>query len=896
VGCSAITLRKLEAEERRPSKQFAERLAEILQVSADDRAAFMRFARGDPFATPVTLPVEPIYETLTRREREVLGLLGQGFTAPEIAEQLILAVSTIKWHIQLIYGKLGVHRKRQALTRAAQLGLLAPVTASATTDSLPLSPATPELGHNLPLSLTSFIGREKEVAEVEHYLRTTRLVTLTGPGGMGKTRLAVETARRVLSEFPDGTWLVDLAPLTEAALVPQTLAAALGVPHAPGHPLADTIIKHLRPKRVLIILNNCEHLIEACASLAEQLLHACPQLTILATSREALNVGVEIAYAVSPLSLPSAEDIKSIAVLAQSDAVRLFGERAHALSPRFVLTAENAPTIAQICRQLDGIPLAIELAVARTKVLSPQQIAARLDDRFSLLADGSRTALPRHRTLQALFDWSYDLLSPAERELLQRLAVFAGGWTLESAEAVCVDHDELPQAAKIFKPHPSAFLEILQQLVAKSFVVTVERALETGPRFIFLETIRQYALARLTASGEAVRLRERHARYYLALAESDAPGVAVHSVSQAWLDRLELEHSNLRAALVWCQSEPGRPELVLRLTEVVVWLWSERMYWTKEVRGWVEAALAYPGIENNAHKLALTVQHLGLISARQGDYRAAETQYARCLKLFQALNDLPSCVRSFSWLAWAAREQGDAARARIWAQEGLSIASALGDEFAVCYANVALAEGDIMLGDLTAATALLEENMTLARRLVNTSAISWSLNLLGNIAQIQGQFKKATALHEQSLSLALEIGRTDLSVIYANQALGETALAQGQTRRAERHLVEGLMLSQDVGNRATMAWCLASLAGVAVLDEDLKRATKIWAAAEALRQSIGAREAPASRATRERLMTVAREQSGEAAFVAAWKAGESASVAEAIEEALRSEARAQIQQ
>jgi len=408
VGCSAITLRKLEAEERRPSKQMAERLAEVLRVAPDERPAFLRFARGDPFAEP-----------------------GQA-----------------------------------------------------------KSPSQPQSapGHNLPLQLTRFVGRTQELAQVTRLLGTARLVTLTGAGGTGKTRLAEQVAAGLLeaSAYADGIWYVELAPVAAPAQVPQALAEALGLREIPGRPLLDVLLDHLRPRQVLLVLDNCEHLVQASAELAEKLLRACPRLTILATSREGLDIPGEMPVRVPPLSSPPANTTPDVADLAQYDAVQLFVDRAARVLPGFEITPAEAPAIARICQQLDGLPLAIELAAAKARLLKIDQIAERLSDRFQLLAGGSRTALARHQTLAALMDWSYELLPEDERRVLRRLAVFAGGWTLEAAEAVVL--------------RPADVLDLLGGLVNKSLVVA-ERLPGQETRYHLLETIRQYALAKLAASG-----------------------------------------------------------------------------------------------------------------------------------------------------------------------------------------------------------------------------------------------------------------------------------------------------------------------------------------------------------------------------------------------------------
>ena len=355
---------------------------------------------------PGSQPGEVLIEPLTRREREILLLLAEGHTGPEIAERLTIALNSAKWHTQRLYGKLGVHRKHQALARAAELGLLAatPSPQAATPE------ARPGAQPGLPLQLTRFIGREKEIAEVRRLVSQARLVTLTGAGGSGKTRLALEAAGGLLDAYAysDGVWLVELAPLADPWLVPQGAATALGLPELRGRPVTEVLLNFLRRKQLLLVLDNCEHLVQACAELAESLLRACPQLTILATSREALNIVGETPFMVPTLASPAERNLQSMQALGHYEAVRLFVDRAQASQPGFQLTSGNARAVGHVCRQLDGIPLAIELAAARMKVLGVDEIAAGLDNRFQLLRGGSRTALPRHQTLAALIDWSYD--------------------------------------------------------------------------------------------------------------------------------------------------------------------------------------------------------------------------------------------------------------------------------------------------------------------------------------------------------------------------------------------------------------------------------------------------------------------------------------------------------
>src|SRR5829696_434443 len=430
--------------------------------------------------------------------------------------------------------------------------------------------------NNLPLQLTGLVGREREISEVGRLLAEARLLTLTGPGGSGKTRLALAVASEVVEGYEDGAWLVELAPLSDPELVPEAVASVLGVREATGSPLLETLAEHLVSKSMLLVLDNCEHLIDASASLAEVLLRRCPNLSILATSREGLGITGEATFAVPPLSLPDPRRLPDPEMLPRYEATRLFVERVRAVKQDFSLTEGNAVAVAQVCYRLDGIPLAIELAAARARVLSVEQISSRLDDSFRLLT-GGRAVLARHRTLTATMDWSHELLSTEEKALFRGLSVFAGGWTLEAAEAVCngegLEREDL--------------LDLLASLVDRSLVLVSERDGEV--RYRLLEVVRQYAAEKLEVAGEAGPLGERHAKYYLALAEDAEPELRGARYG-AWLGRLEAEHGNLRAALRWFLYR-DEAELALRLAGALgeFWYLSGQV---SEGRQWLEEALA----------------------------------------------------------------------------------------------------------------------------------------------------------------------------------------------------------------------------------------------------------------------------------------------------------------
>lgn len=429
------------------------------------------------------------------------------------------------------------------------------------------------LPNNLPMQLTSFIGREREMGEIRALLSRSRLLTLVGSGGSGKTRLALQVAAELLEAYKDGVWLVELAALTDAGLLAQTVAAALNLREQPGRTVEATLTDYLQPRQILLVLDNCEHLLLACAELGEGLLRTCPQLRLLSTSRESLAISGELTYRVPSFAVTELRQLTSVDALIQNEAVRLFVDRATLAAPAFKLTERNVAAVAQICDRLDGIPLAIELAAGRMKGMSVEQIAARLDDRFRLLTGGSRTALPRQQTLRATMDWSHEMLSDSERTVLRRLSVFAGGWTLEAAEAVCAGDG----------PEPGDVLDLVTHLVDKSLVFM--EAPDGEARHRFLETIRQYARDRLMEASEADRVRDRHRDWCIQLAEQAEPHLT--SAAQAvWFERLELENHNLRAALEWTKAG-GAPEMGLRLAGPLWRFWNVHGYW-REGREWLE--------------------------------------------------------------------------------------------------------------------------------------------------------------------------------------------------------------------------------------------------------------------------------------------------------------------
>lgn len=651
--------------------------------------------------------------------------------------------------------------------------------------------------NNLPIQLSSFIGREREIAEVTRLLSTTRLLTLTGSGGCGKTRLALQAAREMLDVFDAGVWLVELAAVSDPDLVTQKLALALRLREQPGRPLLASVLDYLQDKHLLMIMDNCEHLIAGCARLAEALLRACPSLRILTSSREALRIPGETTLRVPSLAMPDREDSASLEKLARVESVRLFVDRASDASPTFSLTIENAGAVVQVCRRLDGIPLAIELAAARTPVLSVEQIAARLDKAFQILGGGSRTNLPRHQTLKAAMDWSYDLVSGQERILLRRLSVFAGGFTIESVEAICAGGGVSTEEV----------LDIFARLADKSWVIVEDKG---ESRYRLLETVRQYSQDKLRESGEIARFQEKHRDWYLALAERVEPELLGPDES-AWLDRLDLEHDNLRLALEWSlANQEGEAEL--RLTSALGWFWFRRGYWT-EGRDRLEGALARSqGAPTRARAKAL--YRAGFLAWRVGDYRRAVALSEESRILCRNMNDRWGMAFSLQTLGAVARYQGDYKRAAVLHTESLSIFRDLGEKWGIAFALSFLGLAAYSQGSYEQAAALFDESLSRFRDLRQKWGIAIALHNLGIVKRCQGDYARAGEFHEESLSYFREVG-DKLNTSTALDALGRASLYQGDCARARTLHEEGLALSKELGDRPGIAHALDSLGRVA---------------------------------------------------------------------------------
>jgi predicted ATPase/DNA-binding SARP family transcriptional activator len=673
------------------------------------------------------------------------------------------------------------------------------------------------LRHNLPAQLTSFVGRERGLAELRQLLipprveregqptplpgGKSRLVTLTGVGGCGKTRMALECAYELVDAFPAGVWLVELAGLSDPELVPQAVASVLGVRELPGKPLLESLAAYLKSRQLLLLLDNCEHLVEACARLVEALLQACPALRILATSREALGLPGERLYPVTPLSVPGTQQHLSLEELAGYEAVRLFVERARAVLPDFQLTPANATAVAQICARLDGLPLAIELAAVRTDLLSAEQIAARLDDRFRLLTRGSRTAPRRQQTLQAALDWSYHLLSEYEQALFRRLSVFAGGFDLEAVEAVGAPALEGENAP------PVTVLDLLSRLVDHSLV-----AVEWGEgRCRLLETVRAYTLEQLEANGDAEIVLRRHAEYFLALAEQAEPELKTERQLE-WLERLEREHDNLRAALAWCLSQ-GETETGQRLAGALWYFWFLHGHIGEGLRWLNDALVASDGAEATRFKaIAGAVFLTGRIQINLDE---TENLCEEGLGLARSMGDRRFVSFFIIQLGFSRFiRRVDDARVAAWYLEGLEAARETKDSWLIAFSLAHIAHLKRSLREYVQATLMAEEGLSFARETGDRWLIARLLYRLGYAVSILEDFPRARACHNESLTLWQALGDR-LSMTYALLGLGFLAFRQGDYVSAYHYQEERFARSAEVDHRIGMIHALNALGVVA---------------------------------------------------------------------------------
>jgi predicted ATPase/DNA-binding XRE family transcriptional regulator len=821
IGCSVSAIKKIETDQRRPSQQLVERLADALSLPLSDRALFLQLGRTAADAAPPSL-------------------------APS----------------------------------------------------------------NLPTPQTSFIGREQETALLRALLRddVVHLLTLTGPGGVGKTRLAIQVAADLRSAFPHGVWFVALADLRDPSDIVITVARALGVKPSGNESLRDQLQAHLSRKQALLILDNFEHLV-AATPLLSALVAAAPQLKLLVTSRTVLNLTEEHEVIVAPLPVPHSTRHPSVPVLAQYPAIALFTARAQRVASDFALTRDNVSTIATICAHLDGLPLAIELAAARSRFFTPALLLDRLSSRLGLLAGGAANVHPRQQTLQATLAWSYTLLKTSEQALFARLAAFVGGCTVEAVEAICG-----PVAST-----STTILDDLTVLLDHSLLGR-ERGQGGAPRLVMLETIREYAQGQLAARDEIASMQQRHAAYYLALAETVEPTLRGTGQAEA-LDRLEADYPNIRAALHW-SIDQADAMFAARLSVALIDFWDTRGYvhegrswlsqtlalagpipaalqakllkgagwlaWTQgdysQAEGYCQASLALFEQLGDVNGRATILNQLGLVAWRQTNYRLANDRLTESLNLCRGLEDHQRCARALNNLALIAEAQGDKEQALELYAESVAILRQYGDNRSVAgvLGNMGILA---MHQDDKRAAEWFTESLALRRALEDKVGIARMLQGLGVVALHQGRLGEAYALTSESLQLMRDLN-SPVGVAYALGNLGEMLVKGGDMARAATLYAESLLMFQVLGNQRAISELLESHAELAAEQQDWERALQLYGSAAALRARIGAPQPPYEYARHARQVAAARSQLSAASASAAWEAGEATTTEAAIAYAL----------
>ncbi len=748
---------------------------------------------------------------LTPRELQVAHLVREGLTDRELAERLFITRRTAEWHVKQIFNKLGFNSRAQ---------LAAWVAHSQAVGSLPDSPD--RHGDNLPLQLTTFVGRRSELAEIQELLATKRLVTLTAVGGAGKTRLALEVAAQTLGTYSDGAWLVDLTSVKDGHLVSRVFGSILGVHERSRQPMAHTLMEHLRSRRLLLVVDNCEHVIDDCAALVDTILRSCSGITVLATSRESLRVSGETVWRLTPLAVPGPAAQIDLTELVRFEAVRLFLDRAHLAAPGFEMNAENAPAVAELCRRLDGIPLAIELAAARTGLLSPDQILNRMQDRFGLLTGGSRPGPARHRTLQLALDWSHNLMSDHEQTLFRRLSVFTGTFGLEAAEQVC-SWDDLDVAA---------ITGLLGSLVDKSLVIAIDRG-TAATRFRMLDTVHQYGLDRLTEKEELELFNRRHCAFFTSFTEEASPYLRGRD-QVAWHERLTQDIGNLRLALEWSLSRepeanlrlnvaltagfwqvhglihegddwfkralaayPFRNELRARLLEVGVTL----AYWRDDIGGasarWHECMDIYRELDDEIG-IGRALDRGATLASWQGDFETAHSYYNDGLARSRGAQDAGYVSPILTNMGRLAMREGDYLRARTYLEESLSQLEKIGDQHSITFTRGYLGLNAIESGDFAAARFHLEQAVAAARSLDFSFGMATNLMYFAALAAAQSRPVRALRLAGSSESLAESAGGTPVRVTkpLVERWLEQSRRKLGSKRSAACH-AEGRAMSRE---------------------------------------------------------------------------------------------------
>lgn len=854
-----------------------ERLAAVQETSADYQAALTTLR--------TVVATDPLHEPAVRAMMRIHALSGQRQQAVRVYQSL---EATLQRELdiepepesQLLY--------RQILD--GEFSSTAPAAAVS---------ASPRRLHNFPSSLNSFIGREREKAEVRQLLQTTRLLTLTGPGGCGKSRLSIEVAAGEVERHPDGVWLVELAALSNPDFIPQATVRAIGIHEMPGQQVIDTLGNWLRSRTALIVLDNCEHMIDGCATIVETLLRVSPGLTVLATSREPLRIDGETTTLVPSLSLANPATHQSEEELLQYEAVQLFVDRAARIAPGFRLTAENGMTVAELCYRLDGIPLAIELAAARVRAMPVEQIVKRLSNRFQLLSGGNRTALSRQQTLRAALDWSYNLLGEQECMLFARLSVFSGGFSLQAVEEIC---SELPL-------EHSEILHLLMMLVDRSLVVAT--VADESARYTLLETMREYGRERLEGYGETETIGAAHARFYAELARLAAGKIRGRD-QRAWLHRLDREHDNLRQALDWFEerSDSGGLEHALELAGNLHWFWHLRGHYSegrRRLTRLLEHDRAGP-----TRGLGSALTGAGTIYMVLGEYAEAAAYLNESIEVWREQGDPVELSAALSWSGWVELFQGSIVVARERHAEAFDLAVEAGDDWGTAMALLSLGIDSVEADEHESAFACFERSLALyrslddywgttttlqllanltyrtedfstARQLANEVAAleraeggRWlevqSQSLLGEIARAEGDYDAAEELVQVALGISGEIGQI-ASRAWTLRDAGFIALARGEPALAAQHLIESLSIFQERSFQLGIACCLAGLAGVLTQQRRHEYAAEILGTVTAGLDGIHVSLAPADRQAVAGFTDRARSALGSTRFDAAHARG-----------------------
>jgi predicted ATPase/DNA-binding CsgD family transcriptional regulator len=818
--------------------------------------------QGKPDKDVAKATTATLLSPLTRREQEVLELMAFGLANKEIADRLFLSRRTVESHIDHVLGKLNAPTRARAVVEAGRAGLLA----GTATNAAPYSADSRQ--NNLPFQLTTLLGREQDLVEVKSQLQAHRLVTLTGSGGVGKTRLALRVGIDLLDLYSDGVWLCDFSPISDPALVGGAVAKVLVVRERQNRPLVESIVEALKRRQSLLILDNCEHLVATVAELVDEILHTCPNIRILATSRQALGIVGELAHRVRSLSLPDpAESLKADEGLSYG-AIALFVDRAEASDIRFALTNENAPVVADICRRLDGIPLAIELAATRSKVINPQTLARSLDDRFKVLVAGSRTALPRHKTLAALIDWSYDLLTRHEQVLFERLGIFAGGFSLAAARAVC-GGDDLDEIG---------ILNLLSSLTDKSLVVA-DTAGE-HERYRLLESTRAYALEKLAAGGDRELLTRRHAEYFRDQAQAADKRWGIGSVA-AWLAGQELERDNYRAALEWALS--GRHDIALgaALAGALGRLWFdgglsvEGRYWIDRAQSALDES-AYPQV---AARLWLA---LAVLSDAKRKHDCAE----RSIASYRSAADGQGAAAALKVMGFALFQMG-----RI-EQAGEATATALA-ALRECGARVDAAgclsqQGIIQwhLGDMSGGRELFTQALAAFKALGDESGTAQVLACLAELEFADGQFEQARRLASEALETHADgKNAADIAIDYVNIAAYSIPL--GDVDGARKAAREGLRWFRQGQHALGIAIALQNFASLAAVRGQARDAARLVGYVSAKYLEIGSEREYTEKWSYEKLVASLQRQLSDAEREKLAAEGATWSEDQAIEEALK---------